>query len=133
HKAWDDVVAKLRKRLSKWKAKTLSIGTRFTLLKSVLGASPLYTMSIFKVPKGVLNLLTAKAYIDHSIPLKTTLRQLVFDIAKNNTIEVNNVVSYTLYCFFRGYGEVLLINGAAKEIGMAVQATRYVYSSFFTT
>ncbi|GJW05294.1 RNA-directed DNA polymerase, eukaryota [Tanacetum coccineum] len=54
HKAWDDVVAKLRKRLSKWKAKTLSIGGRFTLLKSVLGASPLYTMSIFKVPKGVL-------------------------------------------------------------------------------
>ncbi|GJS20669.1 RNA-directed DNA polymerase, eukaryota, partial [Tanacetum coccineum] len=54
HKAWDDVVLKLRTRLSKWKAKTLSIGGRLTLLKSVLGASPLYTMSIFKVPKGVL-------------------------------------------------------------------------------
>nr|GEW01590.1 RNA-directed DNA polymerase, eukaryota [Tanacetum cinerariifolium] len=54
HKAWDDVVLKLRSRLSKWKAKTLSIGGRLTLLKSVLGAYPLYTMSIFKVPKGVL-------------------------------------------------------------------------------
>ncbi|GJU10344.1 RNA-directed DNA polymerase, eukaryota [Tanacetum coccineum] len=54
HKAWVDVVLKLRSRLSKWKAKTLSIGGRLTLLKSVLGASPLYTMSIFKVPKGVL-------------------------------------------------------------------------------
>ncbi|GJY21359.1 RNA-directed DNA polymerase, eukaryota [Tanacetum coccineum] len=53
HKAWDDVVLKLRTRLSKWKAKTLSIGGRLTLLKSVLGASPLYTMSIFKVPKGL--------------------------------------------------------------------------------
>ncbi|GJR88927.1 RNA-directed DNA polymerase, eukaryota [Tanacetum coccineum] len=52
HKAWDDVVLKLRTRLSKWKAKTLSIGGRLTLLKSVLGASPLYTMSIFKVPKA---------------------------------------------------------------------------------
>nr|GEW79874.1 RNA-directed DNA polymerase, eukaryota [Tanacetum cinerariifolium] len=51
HKAWDDVVVKLRQRLSKWKAKTLSIGGRLTLLKSVLGASPLYSMSIFKVPK----------------------------------------------------------------------------------
>nr|GEV04301.1 RNA-directed DNA polymerase, eukaryota, nucleotide-binding alpha-beta plait domain protein [Tanacetum cinerariifolium] len=54
HKAWVDVILKLRSRLSKWKMKTLSIGGRLTLLKSVLGASPLYNMSIFKAPKGVL-------------------------------------------------------------------------------
>ncbi|GJS53727.1 hypothetical protein Tco_0627089 [Tanacetum coccineum] len=48
---------KLQSRLSKWKAKTLSIGGRLTLLKSVLGASPLYNMSIFKVPKGVLKVM----------------------------------------------------------------------------
>ncbi|GJV47243.1 RNA-directed DNA polymerase, eukaryota [Tanacetum coccineum] len=53
HQAWEDMVLKLRSRLSKWKVKTLSIGGRLTLLKSVLGASPLYYMSIFKVPKGV--------------------------------------------------------------------------------
>ncbi|GJX72551.1 RNA-directed DNA polymerase, eukaryota, reverse transcriptase zinc-binding domain protein [Tanacetum coccineum] len=57
HKAWDDVVAKLRQHISKWKTKTLSIGGRLTLLKSVLGASPLYSMSIFKVPKGVLKVM----------------------------------------------------------------------------
>nr|GEX60237.1 RNA-directed DNA polymerase, eukaryota [Tanacetum cinerariifolium] len=57
HKAWDDVVLTLRSRLSKWKAKTLSIGGRLTLLKLVLGAFPLYTMSIFKVPKGVLKVM----------------------------------------------------------------------------
>ncbi|GKB35851.1 RNA-directed DNA polymerase, eukaryota [Tanacetum coccineum] len=57
YKAWDDVVLKLKTRLSKWKAKTLSIGGRLTLLKSVLGASPLYNMSIFKVPKGVLKVM----------------------------------------------------------------------------
>ncbi|GJV55692.1 hypothetical protein Tco_1456697 [Tanacetum coccineum] len=57
HKAWDDVILKLQSRLSKWKAKTLSIGGRLTLLKSVLGASPLYNMSIFKVPKGVLKVM----------------------------------------------------------------------------
>ncbi|GJZ44932.1 RNA-directed DNA polymerase, eukaryota, reverse transcriptase zinc-binding domain protein, partial [Tanacetum coccineum] len=55
HKAWDDVILKLQSRLSKWKAKTLSIGGRLTLLKSVLGEFSLYyNMSIFKVPKGVL-------------------------------------------------------------------------------
>ncbi|GJW12197.1 RNA-directed DNA polymerase, eukaryota [Tanacetum coccineum] len=53
-KAWSDIVSKLRSRLSKWKTKTLSIGGRLTLLKSVLGASPLYCMFIFKAPKGVL-------------------------------------------------------------------------------
>nr|GEZ51778.1 RNA-directed DNA polymerase, eukaryota [Tanacetum cinerariifolium] len=51
--AWADTVQKLRSRLSKWKVKTLSIGGRLTILKSVLGASPLYNMSIYKVPKGV--------------------------------------------------------------------------------
>nr|GEY41616.1 RNA-directed DNA polymerase, eukaryota [Tanacetum cinerariifolium] len=53
-KAWSDIVSKLSSRLSKWKTKTLSIGGRLTLLKSVLDASPLYCMSIFKAPKGVL-------------------------------------------------------------------------------
>nr|GEY71858.1 RNA-directed DNA polymerase, eukaryota [Tanacetum cinerariifolium] len=37
----------------------LSIGGRLTLLKSVLGASPLYNMSIYKVPKGVLKEMEA--------------------------------------------------------------------------
>nr|GEV01318.1 RNA-directed DNA polymerase, eukaryota, reverse transcriptase zinc-binding domain protein [Tanacetum cinerariifolium] len=41
------------------KAKTLSIGGRLTLLKSVLGASPLYNMSIYKVPRGVLKSMEA--------------------------------------------------------------------------
>nr|GEW50273.1 RNA-directed DNA polymerase, eukaryota [Tanacetum cinerariifolium] len=57
--AWADTVQKLRSWLSKWKVKTLSIGGRLTLLKSVLGASPLYNMSIYKVPKGVLKEMEA--------------------------------------------------------------------------
>nr|GEV67139.1 RNA-directed DNA polymerase, eukaryota [Tanacetum cinerariifolium] len=59
HNAWDSKVDKLRSRISKWKVKTLSIGGRFTFLKAILDASPLYNMSIFKVPKGILNSMEA--------------------------------------------------------------------------
>ncbi|GJX91834.1 RNA-directed DNA polymerase, eukaryota [Tanacetum coccineum] len=54
-KAWDDTICKLNSRLSKWKLKTLSIGGRLTLLKSVLGSTPIYCMSLYKVPKAVLS------------------------------------------------------------------------------
>ncbi|GJR46170.1 RNA-directed DNA polymerase, eukaryota, reverse transcriptase zinc-binding domain protein [Tanacetum coccineum] len=55
--AWDDVVDRVSSRLSKWKMKMLSIGGRLTLLKSVLGSTPIFHMSIYKAPLGVLRKL----------------------------------------------------------------------------
>nr|GEY76600.1 RNA-directed DNA polymerase, eukaryota [Tanacetum cinerariifolium] len=55
HSAWSTIIQKICSRLSMWKVKTLFIGGRLTLLKSVLGDVPLYTMSIYKAPKGVLH------------------------------------------------------------------------------
>ncbi|KAJ4839691.1 hypothetical protein Tsubulata_006579 [Turnera subulata] len=52
--AWKPVVDKLAKRLACWKGKFLSIGGRVTLIKSVLTGLPIYLMSLFKVPVGVL-------------------------------------------------------------------------------
>ena len=48
--AWDKVVERVVSRLSNWKARTLSIGGRLTLIKSVLGSLPSYYFSLFKVP-----------------------------------------------------------------------------------
>nr|GEX08838.1 RNA-directed DNA polymerase, eukaryota [Tanacetum cinerariifolium] len=57
--AWDDIICKLKSRLSKWKLKTLSIGGRLTLLKSVLGSTRIFWMSLYKVPKSVLSSMEA--------------------------------------------------------------------------
>nr|GEZ28987.1 RNA-directed DNA polymerase, eukaryota [Tanacetum cinerariifolium] len=54
---WDEVIRKISSRLSRWKVKTILIGGRLTLIKSILGLLPLYHMSIYKVPKGVLKLM----------------------------------------------------------------------------
>ncbi|GJR72076.1 RNA-directed DNA polymerase, eukaryota [Tanacetum coccineum] len=56
-KPWEYVISKVSNRLYNWKLKTLSIGGRLTLIKSVISSIPLYHMSIFKAPIGVLNKL----------------------------------------------------------------------------
>nr|GFD01341.1 hypothetical protein [Tanacetum cinerariifolium] len=53
--SWNETIERMACRLSKWNLKTLSIGGRLTLLKSVLGSMPVYHMSLFKVPKKVLH------------------------------------------------------------------------------
>ncbi|GJR14561.1 RNA-directed DNA polymerase, eukaryota [Tanacetum coccineum] len=55
--SWEETIDKLSSRLSKWKLKALSIGGRLTLIKFVLSSVPLYHMSIFKCPMGVLKIL----------------------------------------------------------------------------
>ncbi|KAJ9539578.1 hypothetical protein OSB04_026084 [Centaurea solstitialis] len=53
--SWKSVIEKLKGKLSSWKAKLISFGGRLTLVKSVLGSTPLYLMSLFRVPRGVLS------------------------------------------------------------------------------
>ncbi|GJX97357.1 reverse transcriptase domain, reverse transcriptase zinc-binding domain protein [Tanacetum coccineum] len=55
--AWRPVIEKFKKRLSGWKAKSMSFGGRLTLVKSVLGSLPLYHFSMFRVPSCVINAL----------------------------------------------------------------------------
>ncbi|KAJ9549873.1 hypothetical protein OSB04_022416 [Centaurea solstitialis] len=54
---WGAVIESFNRRLNVWKARSLSIGGRTTLIKSVLTSLPLYFCSVFKAPKGVIKIL----------------------------------------------------------------------------
>nr|GEX16358.1 RNA-directed DNA polymerase, eukaryota [Tanacetum cinerariifolium] len=105
--AWADTVQKLRSRLSKWKVKTLSIGGRLTLLKSVLDASPLHNMSIYKVPKGVLKKIEAIRcnFFNGADPAKRKITWVSWDKVlaskKNGGLEVSS---------FHALNRALLLN-----------------------
>ncbi|GKA75418.1 RNA-directed DNA polymerase, eukaryota [Tanacetum coccineum] len=75
------IVQKIQSRLSKWKSKTLSIGGRLTLVKSVLGAAPLYHMSIYKAPKKVLNVLESirSKFFNGIDPLERKITWIAWD------------------------------------------------------
>ncbi|GKE12159.1 RNA-directed DNA polymerase, eukaryota, reverse transcriptase zinc-binding domain protein, partial [Tanacetum coccineum] len=76
--SWEEIINKILSRLSKWKMKTLSIGGRLTLLKSVLGVMPIYYMSMFKVPKLVLKKMESiRSHVFKGVDLKDRKISLV--------------------------------------------------------
>ncbi|XP_071699670.1 uncharacterized protein [Rutidosis leptorrhynchoides] len=56
-KAWKVVIEKFTKRLSDWKARSMSYGGQLILIKSVLNSLPLYFFSLFLAPASVINLI----------------------------------------------------------------------------
>ncbi|XP_071689004.1 uncharacterized protein [Rutidosis leptorrhynchoides] len=55
--SWKPVINKFEKRLSDWRARSVSFGGRLTLVKSVLNSLPLYYFSLFRAPPCVLKKL----------------------------------------------------------------------------
>jgi hypothetical protein len=54
---WQTVIDVVKSRLSSWKHKKLSIGGRVVVIKSVLSAIPVYFLSFFKAPTGIISKL----------------------------------------------------------------------------
>lgn len=51
---WDPIIMKIEKILASWKGRLLSIAGRITLIKASIASLPLYYMSLFPAPKGVI-------------------------------------------------------------------------------
>lgn len=51
---WDPMLAIVRRRLVSWNHKNLSLDGRIVLLQSVLTALPIYLLSFFLAPKGII-------------------------------------------------------------------------------
>jgi hypothetical protein len=51
---WQMIENRIEKRLSGWKGKMLSVGGRLVLINSVLSSLPMFMMSFFELPRGVL-------------------------------------------------------------------------------
>ena len=52
---WNPLLNRIRTRLSGWKSKHLSFRGRLVLLKFVLSSLPVYTLSFFKDPLGIVS------------------------------------------------------------------------------
>ena len=51
------VEERFQKRLSRWRSKMLSVEGMLVLIKSVLSSPPMFMMSFFEIPRGVLKKL----------------------------------------------------------------------------
>ena len=51
---WEPVISKVAKRLDSWKWAFLSKRERLTLIESVLSSIPIYFLSLFRMPSGVI-------------------------------------------------------------------------------
>ncbi|WVZ54040.1 hypothetical protein U9M48_004908 [Paspalum notatum var. saurae] len=54
NKDWKSIEDRIERKLSNWKGKMLSYGGRLVLLNSVLPSLPMFMISFFEVPRGIL-------------------------------------------------------------------------------
>ena len=57
NKDWEQLETRFQKKLSSWKSKLLSAGGRLVLINSILSSLPMFMLSFFKIPKGILKKL----------------------------------------------------------------------------
>lgn len=54
---WNPILKKIESKLATWKGKLLSMAGRLALIKASIASLPLYYMSLFPAPKGVIEMI----------------------------------------------------------------------------
>lgn len=57
HKLYDFIIAKVRKKLSRWQKKTFLIAARCTLIQSIMASISYYAMQMIKLPSKIIDTL----------------------------------------------------------------------------
>jgi mannosylglycoprotein endo-beta-mannosidase len=57
NKDWKHVEERFHKRLNCWRSNLLSVGGRLVLINSILSSLPMFLLSFFEIPRGVLKKL----------------------------------------------------------------------------
>ena len=57
NKDWEQLETRFQKKLSSWKSKLLSTGGRLVLINSILSSLPIFMLSFFRIPRGILKKL----------------------------------------------------------------------------
>lgn len=76
-KHWKGVIESCQKKAASWKGKWLTLSSRLTMIKAVIAAIPIYTMSTLQLPKSTeMNInITMKHFLwegsneSHHVPL----------------------------------------------------------------
>ena len=76
---WKPVVDRIVARLSSWNHKFLSFGGRLTLLKSVLSSLPVYFLSFFKAPTGIISPLESIFNFFFGVGVRFQKKKLRYD------------------------------------------------------
>jgi len=54
---WEPLINRINSRLSGWRSRYLSLGGRLVLLKYVISSLPVYALSFFKAPSGIVTFI----------------------------------------------------------------------------
>nr|GEV97068.1 RNA-directed DNA polymerase, eukaryota, reverse transcriptase zinc-binding domain protein [Tanacetum cinerariifolium] len=133
---WDDIISKILSQMSKWKLKTLSIGGRLTLLKSVIRAEGQDRKMIWvcwknvlaSKKKGVIKAIHGeRGMLDRNIPMSK--KSLWLDIIREVLALKRNRIDLMMYYRKKvGNGEDTLF---WEEVWMGDKALKLQYAKLY--